>query len=1001
MKNKFLLAATFVLLVSIATISNPSKAHAVLASDLLGQINADGTVNFNTKLVNNQVSTPNNLGFSSPYGIAVDPINHRLFASDFNNNRVLVFNLDSNNNIATSGASYVIGQPDFVSNSATTTQSGLSGPTGVTYATSTSYLFVNDNLSSRVLIFDLSGGITNGMNAAHVLGQANFTASVSATTQSGMKKVAIGSLSYGTTVYDYIHKRLFVGDTGNNRTLVFDLSGAITDGMNAAFVLDQANFTSGTNVGSGTTTLSDGAGLAFDPNTSRLFISSYASNRVVVFDVSGTITNGMNASYVLGQTTFAGSASGATQSTFTGPRGLNYDAGNNNLYVAETGNNRVLVFNFSGGISNGMNASYVLGQPDFTTNTFASPGTQTSLASPMSVYSASSTIFVGDYQNNRVLTYNISGGITNGMAALSNVGQTAAGSPVWTTNEANNYHRNIQGLNGSWGLALDLVNHRVFVCDTGNNRVLVFNLDSNNNILSHSASYVLGQPDFTSGGIKITQTGLNQPRSLTYDAVHSRLFVADTNSSRILVYDLSGGITNGMAASYVIGQTDYVSSSGAVAQNRMSRPFRVFYDATSNYLFLDDILNNRVLVYDLSGGITNGMNASYVIGQPDFTTGSSGLTQSKMNFPYGVYYASTTKYLFVSESNNNRVLVFDLSNGITNGMNASYVIGQPNFTTNTATTTQSGMSAPSGVAFNTGNSNLFVVNSGSNRMTVYDLSNGITNGMNATYVPGQSDFISSTATTSQNGMNAPQAMDFDQANNRVWMADNTNNRVLVFNFVKLTASVATTTVVGSSYTATATTSAAQGSVSYSIASGVLPAGLTLDSNTGTIAGTPTTPTNATFTLQATDNNGSAGSIKDSSQYSITVVPVTPVVVSIPATASGGSGGYPAPLAVNFIPTRTTPDTTTPITTTPAVVFTSPTKVFTLGSTGSDVTTLQKFLNSHGYKIAASGAGSPGNETSRFGALTRAALVKFQKDHKIVPASGNLGPITKAYIASQK
>ena len=73
---------------------------------------------------------------------------------------------------------------------------------------------------------------------------------------------------------------------------------------------------------------------------------------------------------------------------------------------------------------------------------------------------------------------------------------------------------------------------------------------------------------------------------------------------------------------------------------------------------------------------------------------------------------------------------------------------------------------------------------------------------------------------------------------------------------------------------------------------------------------------------------------------------------------------------------------------------------TLGSSGADVMNLQKVLNmSSDTQVASSGAGSPGQETSKFGPLTKAAVIKFQQKNGISPAVGYVGPITRAKLNS--
>lgn len=76
-----------------------------------------------------------------------------------------------------------------------------------------------------------------------------------------------------------------------------------------------------------------------------------------------------------------------------------------------------------------------------------------------------------------------------------------------------------------------------------------------------------------------------------------------------------------------------------------------------------------------------------------------------------------------------------------------------------------------------------------------------------------------------------------------------------------------------------------------------------------------------------------------------------------------------------------------------------TRDLTVGAKGDDVKCLQQYLNGKGYKVAESGAGSPGNETTTFGSLTKAAAAKWQAANSVSPAVGYFGSISRAKYTS--
>lgn len=138
-----------------------------------------------------------------------------------------------------------------------------------------------------------------------------------------------------------------------------------------------------------------------------------------------------------------------------------------------------------------------------------------------------------------------------------------------------------------------------------------------------------------------------------------------------------------------------------------------------------------------------------------------------------------------------------------------------------------------------------------------------------------------------------------------------------------------------------------------------------------------------------------------STKTFTVVEVASGVIVLPPQAPAPQP--PAGIPVSGITTSTPPmvPTSTPSVTKPvstAFVFI---KTLRFGSRGPEVKVLQEFLNATGFRIAAKGAGSAGNETEYFGPATLRAVRRFQEYYGIARQRdlgyGHVGPKTRVKL----
>ncbi|MDI6778388.1 MAG: hypothetical protein QMD77_04305 [Patescibacteria group bacterium] len=245
---------------------------------------------------------------------------------------------------------------------------------------------------------------------------------------------------------------------------------------------------------------------------------------------------------------------------------------------------------------------------------------------------------------------------------------------------------------------------------------------------NESADNVIGQQNFTSympnqdAGPGVDGTKLYMPRNPFFDG--EKFFVVDRGNNRVLIYN-SIPASDNASADVVIGQASLASGGqanqgGAVGANTLNQPASVFSDGAK--LIITDFNNNRVLIYN-SIPTANNASADVVIGQADMSGsaanqgGAAGA--NTLYAPSGILY--TGKQLLISDYYNNRVLVYN-SLPASNNAAADIVIGQTDMTSNSAD--QGGAAGantleyPQGFFFN--GKKLFVADQYNNRVLIYN-----------------------------------------------------------------------------------------------------------------------------------------------------------------------------------------------------------------------------------------------------------------------------------------
>jgi len=291
------------------------------------------------------------------------------------------------------------------------------------------------------------------------------------------------------------------------------------------------------------------------------------------------------------------------------------------------------------------------------------------------------------------------------------------------------------------------------------------------------ASGVIGQSDFTSGTSGTTSNKLYAPSGVAVDPLTGKLFVADRYNNRVLRWGSEDKMMNGSSAEVVFGQLDFNTSTSGLSASKFNDPLRVFVDSSGN-LWVSDYLNNRILKFENASSKPTGSSADVVLGQPGFTVNTPGTSINKMKGPVGIFVDGNDR-LWVTDRLNHRVLRFDNASTLTNGANADFVLGQPDFNTGTSGLSSTKMNRPMGVYLDK-EDNLWVCEDDNKRAIRFDSVSSKVNGASADGVLGQPDFTTNLINYSRNGVGNLRGVYGDEAG-RIYLVDESNHRVLIFN----------------------------------------------------------------------------------------------------------------------------------------------------------------------------------------------------------------------------
>ncbi len=342
-----------------------------------------------------------------------------------------------------------------------------------------------------------------------------------------------------------------------------------------------------------------------------------------------------------------------TRSQMYGPRAVWLD--DERLIVADTGNHRLMIWNDPETLADHADADVVLGQPTATAEgpQAGGRGPENGVHLPTGVLVHEGRLVLADAWNHRLLIWDTVP-VRSDQPPDHVIGQPDASSVEENRGadcSANSFY---------WPFGLCMVDGHLWVSDTGNRRVVVFDGVPEP---EQDPAFILGQASPTERDENRGALGpasFRWPHDVASDG-NGGVFVADAGNHRLLGW--SATPHRDEPADRLLGQPDFETAIEIpyAPQSASTLRFPYAVDIDEDVMVVADTANNRVLIWDNVPQASHAA-ATRVLGQRDF--GSIGenrwesVAPDTFCWPYGLSLHNGR--LAVADSGNNRVVVWTL-----------------------------------------------------------------------------------------------------------------------------------------------------------------------------------------------------------------------------------------------------------------------------------------------------------------------------------------------------